>query len=74
MPNFAVVMCISYSLSRRKSVRAIGDLEQACCFSLGKSRESAYLAVIYLVSPWYMVPNWPGSLRACLSCCPMQCM
>lgn len=55
-------------------MRAMGDLEQACCFSLGKSRKPLYLAVIYFVSPWYMVPNWPGSLRACMSCCPMQCM
>ena len=58
-------------LSRMKGVRAIGHLEQACCFCLGKNREPPYLAVIYLVSPWYMVPNWPGSLRTCMSCCLM---
>ena len=56
---FAVTMWISYSFFNRKSVRAMGDLEQACCFSLGKCREPPYLAVIYLVRPWYMVPNWP---------------
>ena len=48
---FVVVMCISYSFSRRKSVRGMGDLEQACYFSLGKCREPPYLALIYLVSP-----------------------
>ena len=47
----AVVMCISYSLFNKKSVRAMGDLEQACCFSFGRWREPPYLAVIYLVRP-----------------------
>ena len=48
---FVVVTCISYSLWSRKSVRAIGDLEHVCCFSLGRWREPPYLAVIYLVRP-----------------------
>jgi hypothetical protein len=48
---FVVVTCISYSLLSRKSVRAIGDLEHACCLSLGRCREPPYLAVIYLVRP-----------------------
>ena len=54
---FAVVMCISYSLSSRKNVRATGDLEHACCLSLGRCREPPYLVVIYLVRLWYMVPS-----------------
>ncbi len=49
---FVVVIWISYSLWSRKSVRAIGDREHACCFSLGRWREPPYLAVIYLVRPW----------------------
>ena len=48
----AVVIWISYSFFKRKSVRAMGDLEQACCLSLGRCREPPYLAVIYLVRPW----------------------
>ena len=60
----AVVMCISYFFFNKKSVRVMGDLEQACCFSFGRCREPPYLAVIYSVRPWYMVPSWPWSLRA----------
>ena len=48
---FVVVTCISYSLLSRKSVRAIGDLEHACCFSLGRCKEPPYLAEMYLVRP-----------------------
>ena len=29
---------------------------------------------MYLIRPWYILPSWPGSLRACMSCCPIQCM
>ena len=36
---FVVVTCILYSLYSRKNVRAMGDLEQACCLSLGRCRE-----------------------------------
>ena len=56
---FAVVMCISYSFFNNKSMRVMGDLEQTCCFNLGRCKEPPYLAVIYLVKPWYMVPSWP---------------
>ena len=48
---FVVVIYISYSLWSTKSVRAIGDLEHACCFSLDRWREPPYLADIYLVRP-----------------------
>lgn len=72
--RFEVVAWISYSLSSRKSVRAMGDLVQACCLSLGRWREPPYLADMYLVRPWYMIPSCPGSLRACNSCWPMQFM
>ena len=37
----------------------MGDLEQACCLSLGRCRDPPYLAVMYLVRPWYMVSNCP---------------
>ena len=49
---FVVVMWISYSFFNKKSVRAMGDLEQACRLSLGRCREPPYLAVMYLVRPW----------------------
>ena len=52
----------------------MNDLEHACCLSLGRCREPSYLAIMYLARPWYIVPSWPGSLRACISCWPMQCM
>ena len=71
---FVVVMCISYSLSSRKNVRVMGDLEHACCLSLDRCRDPLYLAAMYLVKPWYMVPNWLGSLRACINCWPIHCM
>ena len=45
-------MWISYSLSSRKNIIAIGDLMQTCCLSLGRWSEPLYLAAIYLVSPW----------------------
>ena len=41
---FVVVVCISYSLSNRKSVLAMDDLVQACCLSLGRCNEPLYLA------------------------------
>ena len=69
----AVVMCISYCFFNKKSVRAMGDLEHACCLSLGRCREPPYLAVIYLVRPWYIAPSCPWSLRACSNCWRMQC-
>ena len=72
--RFAVVTCISYSFSRRKSVRAMRDRMQACCLSLGRWSDPPYLAAICLVSPWWMVPSCPGSLRACISCWPMHRM
>ena len=50
--RFVVLMCISYSLSRRKNVRAMGDCMQACCLNLGRWSEPPYLAAICLVSPW----------------------
>lgn len=71
---FAMVMCILHSLSNRKSVRAMGDLEHACCLSLGRCNEPPYLADMYLARPWYMVPYRPRSLTACISCWPMRCM
>ena len=52
----------------------MGDLMHACCLSLGRCSEPPYLADMYLVRPWYMLPSCPGSLRACISCWPMQCM
>ena len=70
--RFTEVTCISYSPSRRNSVRAMGDLMHACCLSLGRWSEPPYLAVICLVSPWWMVPNCPGSLRAWINCWPMH--
>ena len=48
---FVVARCISYSLFNKKSVLAMGDLEQACCLSLGKCRDPPYLAVMYLIRP-----------------------
>ena len=48
---FLVVTCILYSLLSRKNVLAIGDLEHACCLSLGRCREPPYLVVMYLVRP-----------------------
>ena len=66
--RFAVVTCISNSLSSKRSILAIGDLKQACCSSLGRCSEPPYLADMYLARPWYIIPNWPGSLRACISC------
>ena len=50
--RFVIVTCISYFLSRRKSVRAMGDHMHACCLSLGRWSEPPYLATICLVSPW----------------------
>ena len=46
--RFAVVTCISYSLSSKKSVLAMSDLEQACCLSLERCSEPPYLADIYI--------------------------
>ena len=72
--RFVVVACISYSRSSKKSILATCDLMHACCFSLGRCSEPPYLAAMYLVRPWYMVPSCHGSLKACSSCCPMQFM
>jgi hypothetical protein len=66
--RFAVVMYISYCLCSRKSVLAMGDLEHACCLNLGRCNEPPSLAEIYLARPWYIIPSWHGSLRACINC------
>ena len=52
----------------------MGNLVHACSLSLGRSSQPPYLATMYLVRPWYMWPSCPGSLRAWMSCSPMQCM
>ena len=46
----------------------MGDLVHACCLSFGRCSDPPYLAAMYLVSPWYISPSCPGSLRACISC------
>ena len=48
---FVVVMCILYSLSSKKSVRSMGDLEHACCLSLDRCKEPSYLNDMYLARP-----------------------
>ena len=48
----AIVVCISYSLSNRKSISAMGDLVQACCLSLRRCNEPPYLADINVTNPW----------------------
>ena len=53
----SVVKYISYSFFSKKNVRAMGDLEHACCLSLDRCREPPYLAVMHLVKPWYIVSN-----------------
>ena len=69
-----MVMCILYSLSSRKIVRAMGDLVQGCCLSLERCNEPPYSADMCLARPWYMLSRSLGSLRVCISCWPMQCM
>ena len=50
--RLVVVVCISYSLSSRKNVMAMGDLVQACCSGLGRCSEPPYLADKKLARPW----------------------
>ena len=50
--RFAMVTCISYLLSRRKSVLAMGNRMHAWCLSLGRWSEPPYLADMCLASPW----------------------
>ena len=54
--QFAVVTWISYSLSSRNKVLAMGDLVHACCLSLGRCSEPSYLVdmvyLAYLARPW----------------------
>ena len=50
--RFVVVTCISYFISSRKSILAMGDLVHACCLNLVRCSERPYLAVMYLVNPW----------------------
>lgn len=66
-------MYFVFSFSK-KSVRVMGDLEHAYCLSFNRCKEPPYLDDMYLARPWYMVFNWPGSLRVCISYWPMQCM
>ena len=47
----AVVTCISYSLSNKKSVRMMDDRTHACYLSLGRWREPPYLGAMCLGSP-----------------------
>ena len=59
--RFEVVVWVSYYLSSRKGVWAMGDQVQACCLSLGRWSEPSYLAVIYLMRPWSMMPSCTGA-------------
>ena len=69
-----VVTWISYFFLSKNNVLAMGEREHACCFSLGRCREPPYVAVMNLVRPWYIIPSWPRSLRACSNCWPIQWM
>ena len=62
-----VSMWIPNSLSSRKRVLAVGDLEHAWYVSFGRLRKPPFLVTIYLVSPWYTLPNCPTLLRVWLS-------
>ena len=48
--RFAVVTCISYSLSRRNNVLAMGDRMHACCLSVERWSDPPYLATMCLAS------------------------
>ena len=48
----SVFTWISYSLSSKNMVRAMGDLAHAWYFRRGRWREPPYFAVIYLARPW----------------------
>lgn len=63
------VFCILFLVER--VFRAMDDLKHPCCLNLGRCREPPYLVVMYLARLWYMMPNWHGSLRVCISCWPM---
>jgi hypothetical protein len=58
----------------KKNVLAMGDLVHVCCLNFERCSGPLYFAAIYLARPWYIIPSWLGSLRACMSCWPMQCM
>ena len=53
-------------------MRVIGDYTHDCFVMRGMCCAPPILAIMYLVSPWYMVPSFPGSFRASLSCSPMH--
>ena len=50
----------------------IGDCMHDCFVMRGMCYAPPILAVMYLVSSWYMVPSFFGSFRASLSCSLMH--
>ena len=50
----------------------IGECIHGCCIILGMYSAPPILAVMYLVSLWYMVPSFLGSFRASLNCSPIH--
>ena len=56
----------------RYRVRVVEEWVQALLVILGIFCDPPFLASMYVVSPWYILPSCLGSLKACLSCLPIH--
>ena len=67
-----LLRCISPAFFSRNSVRMVGEFMQSYFVILGISSAPPYLANMWCISPLYIIPSLPWSLRAFRSCSPMH--
>ena len=74
--NFSSLLlrCIPLVVLSRNNVRVIGDLIQSWWDMRGSCSDPSCLASICFVSPLYILPSLSLSLRALISCSPIQVM
>ena len=74
--NFASVFFrwVPLIILSKYNVRVIGNLIQSCEDMRGRFRDPPYLASICVIRPLYIFSSHHWSLRALMSCSPMQVM
>ena len=64
-------MCFGKFLSKM-SVCVIDECTHDCLVICGMCCALSILEIMYIMSSWYMVPSFLGSLRLCLNCSSMH--
>ena len=66
------LICVPTTYLSRKNVCVIGDCTHDCFVMCGMCCAPRILAILYLISPWYMISSFRGSFRAFQNCSSMH--